>query len=564
MKKYHSLILFIIYPFILKGQYNLVLNPDFELHKSCKLYSGSIHPNEDSSLVYNWLGASNIGTSDYYNSCSEDPVWYNIPLSTLNYQLDYNGKNGYALIFVTGVSKWNNNKSLKDFREYIQTKFNIALKRQKYCVGAYTNICVKENSGIIYAPFRVVAIKDIGIYLSKERPFNDGKDTANPYLINANPQIVSNKYLQDTVNWELVSGVYNAQGDENWLTIGNFKPEWKTDYITLINNTDSHGLIAYLIDHVFAIPMEDGGLLENDTTVCASAFPMKLKAADGLDKYIWNTGDTLQNITINNPGTYFVKSSKYGCEIIDTIHIKYNTNTTIVEKQNDTVICKKNLPFEYIYKNKSSLKDIIWSDGNIGEKIIVNSGGEKILIAKNNCDEEWRDTINFKIEEPIEVKILKDNDLCKDGHIESIVLSNEFPLEKYLWSNGSKQSKIIINNPGMYILSSTNSCGSFKDEILIKGCESKVYVPNIFYPEESVDNENAIFRPYFSNAELIDIEIFDRWGGLIYKDQGKNGKWNGVSGGKMCQDGIYIYKIKYIDFFTNEIKFISGDVFIVH
>lgn len=132
LRSFSILTFSIVCPCLINAQNNIVLNPDFELHKSCKLYSGSIHAKEDSSVVNNWVAGNVIGTSDYYNSCSEEPVWYNIPLSALNYQLDYNIKNGYALIGVTGLSKFNNNKSLKDAREYIETKLKTKMNRQKY------------------------------------------------------------------------------------------------------------------------------------------------------------------------------------------------------------------------------------------------------------------------------------------------------------------------------------------------------------------------------------------------------------------------------------------------
>ncbi len=61
--------------------------------------------------------------------------------------------------------------------------------------------------------------------------------------------------------------------------------------------------------------------LGNDTTVC-NGVTLGLDAGNDGIQYYWNTGQTTQNINVNNPGTYFVQvTGENGCVKIDSITI---------------------------------------------------------------------------------------------------------------------------------------------------------------------------------------------------------------------------------------------------
>ena len=322
--------------------------------------------------------------------------------------------------------------------------------------------------------------------------------------------------------------------------------------------------MAYLIDHVFAIPMEDGGLLGADTVVCSSSFPLQLTAAEGLSQLHWNTGDTTQSIMVNGPGSYAVTTNKYGCLIRDTIRIAAKSADSIAANLVDTTICAKELPFEYVCADVDALTDLKWSDGTTGPKVKIAEAGFKVLTALNSCGQPWRDTMNVRTISPPLVKVIGDSSICKNGEVQSIVLRSAAGLEQYKWSTGATQSSILVQEAGLYRLVSQNICGTFSDSVMVKGCQSKVFVPNVFCPTQSLDNANAVFQPYFSNAQLVDLEIFDRWGGLMYRAVGSKAQWDGTADGKLCPSGTYVYKIRYIDYYDQTEKWLAGDVGLVH
>jgi gliding motility-associated-like protein len=47
-------------------------------------------------------------------------------------------------------------------------------------------------------------------------------------------------------------------------------------------------------------------------------------------------------------------------------------------------------------------------------------------------------------------------------------------------------------------------------------------------------------------AEGFSMELFDRWGHLIYVTKDITKGWDGTVKGQIVQDGVYVYKIKAI------------------
>jgi gliding motility-associated-like protein len=43
------------------------------------------------------------------------------------------------------------------------------------------------------------------------------------------------------------------------------------------------------------------------------------------------------------------------------------------------------------------------------------------------------------------------------------------------------------------------------------------------------------------------MRIFDRWGELIFESKDINQGWNGTYNGENSPDGVYVWKIRYVD-----------------
>ncbi len=566
MKNSFYAMLFLFLPSVVFAQ-NLVPNPGFEEHKTCEFIISAIDTSYVSAeVVAQWCSGNLQGSPDYFNSCQiYSDLWHcSVPGNKNGFQYPFSGE-AYAGIAITSF-----HSRTVEAREYIQAKLIKKLDKGKsYCVGFYTSFTSLDSiTEKIYSTSinnnSMLAAKNWGLMLSAARPLNLNNETNNPtnpsldtaiYVLHGEPQIKVNTFIKDTTNWTLVAGTYVAQGDEEWLTIGNFNPFMKTPVDTFYKGGYG-GVSYYYIDNVFVIPSSDGGLLPSDTSVCSSWQPFQIAAFDGFKNYQWSNGDTTQRITISATGSYSVSATYEGCTLRDTMTVK-EASLPLLDLPK-LVYCESLLPKQFIPSNAAQFSSFNWSNGETTPLVTIFQEGNYILSAQSKCGETI-DTLSVKVEKKLNVDLGIDFSICKDGVIETAALKNISNLPNYTWSNGEKNDKITINRPGIYSLISTNSCGSFRDDILIGGCLPKIYVPNAFYPDSEY-SENATFRAFTQNIEILSMQIFGRWGSLMYSNQGNNIGWDGTCDGKKCSEGVYVYVIKYKDELSGKIEIKGGDV----
>ena len=87
-----------------------------------------------------------------------------------------------------------------------------------------------------------------------------------------------------------------------------------------------------------------------------------------------------------------------------------------------------------------------------------------------------------------------------------------------------------------------------------------IYIPNTFIPD--ADGLNDVFLP-ITDFEIHewDLSIFNKWGALIFNGREYEAGWDGTFQGNQCQDGTYIYTLKYKSCANPiEARFIKGFV----
>ncbi len=114
----------------------------------------------------------------------------------------------------------------------------------------------------------------------------------------------------------------------------------------------------------------------------------------------------------------------------------------------------------------------------------------------------------------------------------------------------------------LYPVSSGSACPTHKyiaGAIMAKGvagCEwsdiipplagndtDSIYVPNVFTPNG--DGINDVLTIYAKGITSFSIEIFDRWGQLVFISNYTTISWDGrTNGGVKVSDGVYYYVIK--------------------
>ena len=112
---------------------------------------------------------------------------------------------------------------------------------------------------------------------------------------------------------------------------------------------------------------------------------------------------------------------------------------------------------------------------------------------------------------------------------------------------------------GVYVdtLVSFNGCDSIV-QIEVVECVD-VQVPNIFSPNG--DGRNDFFLPIGSNKiELVQFQVFNRWGQMVYNNESPAIGWNGDFNGTPLPTDVYVFQITYINLISNERIVERGDV----
>jgi hypothetical protein len=244
--------IFILSTALGSAQNNLVINGSFENVNGCPWVNNTINE----SFVYHVSNPANY-TPDYLNMCYTILGFTSsgVPSNSRGYQI---ARTGNAYI---GLDLWEKNTSA---REYIQLKFNDTLKQgHHYAFTCYVNMANK---------FRY-ATANFGAYFSVDSVSMPAFDVL-PFV----PQIENpdSNILTDTLNWMPITGTYLANGGEQYVLLGNFKPVaegYDTAYQYYGSPTHANWAYYY-IDDVSLIDLDSTlSVKENEAMAQVEVFP---------------------------------------------------------------------------------------------------------------------------------------------------------------------------------------------------------------------------------------------------------------------------------------------------
>jgi gliding motility-associated-like protein len=321
------LLFFVFITNLIIGQVNLVLNPSFEQLDSCPHYQQYIDIAKDWKSVNPYPCIVLL-----YNKCSSNidcSVPENFNGGGFNYQQPRTG-NGYV-----GMENFSPpplvSAALVNFRRYgIGKLATILIKDKSYCGKIYINL-----SSI--TPYK---INQFGLY------FDDGTiigtQTGYCQVLNSiSPQISNNPsvFLDDTLNWTKIEGIFKANGTESRVTFGNFKDDASTNSIAT-GFTTTFPLSYYNIDDISLIPMDITAFAGNDVTICLSdTLTLGRPQEVGLECLWYTPGNSTpfslsSNFTFKptQTGTYTFIQKMDNCQIsFDTVTV------TVIEDCNSLI-----------------------------------------------------------------------------------------------------------------------------------------------------------------------------------------------------------------------------------
>ncbi len=153
---------------------------------------------------------------------------------------------------------------------------------------------------------------------------------------------------------------------------------------------------------------------------------------------------------------------------------------------------------------------------------------------------------------PKEVKVdVKENpvpDLGRDTFFcteTGFITLNPGSFTRYVWQDGSGSFNYLVQKQGLYFVQVENeyNCVGYDSIFVSYKCPVSIFIPNAFSPNG--DNINDFFRPVINNAITYKLEIFDRWGNLIFINNDPETGWNGRFNEQPMNSGVFVYVIQY-------------------
>lgn len=303
-----------------------------------------------------------------------------------------------------------------------------------------------------------------------------------------------------------------------------------------------------------------------------------------INNWIWNFGDGTPVSNVASPQhvysavqTYDVKLkvvSNFGCADSIVKQITINPNPVVKFSAADTAGCH---PFKVTFTNSSSISSgkilkWLWEFGNINSKSDLKDPPPYTFKNTSNTD-----SVRYTI------KLTATSD---SGCVTTLVKPNYITVyPKPLASFTLDPRETVVTNPVISFKNlsvGADSCTwafdtfgssnlfdpipfSFKDTGVFKvtliavnshGCADTtyreviidpdyvIYIPSAFTPNG--DEVNDTFGAKGSFIMDYEMDIFDRWGGVIYQTKDINLPWNGGIKGtnKPAEEAVYVYTIK--------------------
>ncbi len=132
----------------------------------------------------------------------------------------------------------------------------------------------------------------------------------------------------------------------------------------------------------------------------------------------------------------------------------------------------------------------------------------------------------------------------------------------FLWQDGSAAAVYTAAQPGTYAVTVANSCGSASDDVKLEETVCEIFIPSAFTPNGDGLNDRfqIIGAAYIKDFTM---QIFNRWGKIIYETNNPWQGWNGLHAGLQQPAGLYVYRIKFINTQTGEKNMQKGNVILV-
>ncbi|MDX2247763.1 MAG: gliding motility-associated C-terminal domain-containing protein [Bacteroidia bacterium] len=389
---------------------------------------------------------------------------------------------------------------------------------------------------------------EVEIFVYPPPPANAGPDTA--------------ICIGETIRLNASGGIgYQWNSDVSLSSLNVADPVANTTVSTryIVTVTDANGCTA--TDDIFLtinpLPVVDAGI---DTFICDR--DAALLFASGATSYLWSPGQTLSDPTVADPLAFPNVNTTYTVTGTDDNGC-VNTDSVTVNVWELPVITGD--PYHEICIGQDQILEVsggvsyLWSTGEKDDRIRVVPPSTTIFwvipYEENGCA---GDTFYHQVY--VERNLPRPEfvaDPAEGFYPLEVNFNNQSQFStRYLWDFGDGEFSEEPNplhtftEPGDYvvILTADNDIGcpaSFEYRF-VRALDYNIFFPTAFTPNG--DGHNDEFYIVMNSIEFFEIQIFNRWGQLIFASNSPTFRWDGSAGGIPVSEGAYVYKVNAVTY----------------
>lgn len=298
-------------------------------------------------------------------------------------------------------------------------------------------------------------------------------------------------------------------------------------------------------------------------------------AIDGAT-YLWSNGETTSIINVGTPDTYTVTVSLNGCTSMAETVVSISADSTpqaLFEVLNPALCMGQTLALNNNSTNAASFQwtltntttGSIQTSSDPMPNFSLNEAGSYnlSLFVTANCGTETSSTtlvavINASNGPQLEITSSID-EICPGDEIELSATTTASLIQWTADGTSIGNTPTVTDNPltnTIYTAIAIDASGCAQsDTIEVKVAES-CEIPNVITPNN--DGYNDTWR--VPGAKAVTVEIYNRWGQLVYNKVNYDDTWNGTNNdGNELAHGTYYYIVRY----EGESTPVSGNVTII-
>jgi len=274
-----------------------------------------------------------------------------------------------------------------------------------------------------------------------------------------------------------------------------------------------------------------------------------------------------------SPGTYHlsvIEQNRFGCWG-DTVRALIIINGDMnFMTSGPSEICGGDIA----WLQASGADNYLWSTGEKTNQILVKSQDSVArywVVGSNLCS---RDTVNFTVNiypKPVASFTYQPKQAKVDENI-FIHYTGKNAYDWFWYFGNHDSTDANVSDPEVsfkttgdktvtLVARNKSGCTDTVSYRVHIAYDSKLYVPNSFTPND--DGVNDVFKAVGYNIKSFHMQIYNRWGELIFESFNMDDAWDGTFKGAKVIESVYLYMIDAHSL-DNEAYYLSGPVTVIY